>query len=123
MFLKLILTLDDLDELARAELINVIPRYQSRLPGIHFLPKEAAIKYQGILALLHNFRENIGGKSWKRFFMESLRDNFNQVCISAILISFVAVLGQRTFCQKIVLENFAKFTEKHLRRSHILNKL
>ena len=89
---------------------------------ISFL-KRPLLNIKEYLALLHNLRENIGDKSWKRFFMESLRANFNQVCISAILISFVAVWGQRAFCQKIVLKNFAKFTEKYLRRSLILNKL
>ena len=48
MVVKLISFLEDLDEFARAELINVIFCYQSLLSKDHFLPKEAATKYQGI---------------------------------------------------------------------------
>ena len=48
MVVKLISFLEDLDEFARAELINVIFCYQSLLSEDHFLPKEAATKYQGI---------------------------------------------------------------------------
>ena len=42
---KLVLFLEDLDELVRAELINVIFCYQSLLYENHSLPKKVATKY------------------------------------------------------------------------------
>ena len=77
-FLKLILFLEDLDELVRTELINGLFCYQSLLPGNHFLPKEAATKYQGIFSFATILEDKFVTKSYKEgFFIESLRANFN----------------------------------------------
>ena len=71
MFLKLILFLEDLDELSRSELINVTFCYQSLLPGHHFLPKEASTKYQGIFSfatILGKMKRQIYYEITLRFF-------------------------------------------------------
>ena len=111
MFLKLILFLED--ENVRAKLINDAFCYQSLLPESHVFPKDTATKYQGPVI----------AKSCKEgFSRESLKANFDQVYHSNIDIFFeCGRMGAGRF--KVVPENFAKFTEKHLRRNLFLTKL
>ena len=112
MFLKLILFLEDLDENDRAELINDALCYQSLLPENHVFPKESTTKYQGPVI----------AKSCKEgFSREGLKANFDQVYNSNIDIFFeCSRMGVGGF--KVVLENIAKFTEKHLRWNLFLTK-